>query len=164
MGNGVGDLNITVRCRSVIEIYEIKDAIKYIQGSVTTGALSNITGIPTNFKCTFKIKQTSTSSSFIGITIGTNSNNRILFGKTGSNGQLGIYVYNNGSSVASAAQNSVYQTNVEAETVYTYEDGVQTITANNVTKTLTNSSVTDRGYNTIEVGNSQCSDLIIEPL
>ena len=168
---GKGDMSIQAKLvngeDTVInsETVNITDACYYKEGSISNDfTLTDLTTIPVNFQANFKVTQLSTSSSFGGVYIGTDSSNKILFGKVGSDGIIGIYVYNNDSAVSYVHQASVYQTSVEMETVYTYVDGVQTITANNVTKTLTNSTITARNYLNISARNCTVSDLIITPI
>ena len=167
--NGCGELTIRAEYvkgeTTISDTINITDACYYKSGSISNNfTLTDLTTIPVNFQAKFKITQLNTSSSSGSVIIGADSSNKILFGKIGSNGYVGIYVYNNGSAVINIAQESVYQTNVATETVYTYIDGVQTITANNVTKTLTNSSITARNYLNVGATNCTVSDLIITPI
>lgn len=154
---------------NLIQTYDIIDALLYLTtlqtGNNVVIDINNIT-IPTNFKATFKVKQLNNYSSMAGIYVGSDTNNKILFGKAGSRGVLGIYVYKNGSAITNTNQENVYQDNQIIETEYTYENGVQTITANGVTKSLTNSEITGRNYlcSNITSGGAIITDLLIKPL
>jgi len=77
--------------------------------------------------------------------IGSDSNNFILFGNTGSRGNMGIYVKVGGSYVANQDKFPL-SAQTWTELTYTYENGVQTITDGTETVTVNNSQITARNY------------------
>ena len=96
--------------------------------------------------------------------IGTNSNNLLLFGITGSNGTgTGIFVKENGS-YTNIDQDSVLSSNVEYEFEYIYIDGVQTLKVNNHTFTVNNNNITGRSYVDYTSDGGRLSELLIIPL
>lgn len=79
--------------------------------------------------------------------MGQDINNCILLGQISSNGNIGILIKQNGSYVASEQSNvDVIQRNVETVLEYTLNNGVHTLSANNITLTLNNNIITSRNY------------------
>lgn len=77
---------------------------------------------------------------------GADANNLILCGVTGGSGtQMGIFVKQNGSYVATDYQN-VLSANTDVEFVYTVVDGVHTLSDGTHTKSLNNSVISSRNY------------------
>ena len=145
------------------ETYAIRDAIYYNANNITSATSLNIPNIPTNFKAIFK--HTANANQNAWVEVGADSSNALVFGRTGINYQLGVLARVNGSYASSQTQNSVFSSNTETEVIYIYDDGVQTVTANNVTLTITNSSVTLRDYSIISnYGNGNIKGLTILPL
>ena len=115
---------------------------------MTTSQTLDIPNIPQNFKCKFKVKCDNITQSSLNtawLEIGSDNNNLILFGNTGSRGHIGIFVKVNGSFVAyNQEQYLLAQTWTELS--YTYENGVQTISDGTHTVTVNNSQITGRNY------------------
>ena len=146
---------------------DLRNQIRLLDESISlvgkTGEYSDLLNIPSNFKCLFKHSAPNINTAWLEI--GSDSNNCILFGRTGMDYQLGVYTKVNNSYVASQSQNNVYSSNTPIETEYTYIDGVQTVKANGTTLSITNSSITSRQYSKITMnGTSDISDLTILPL
>ena len=79
--------------------------------------------------------------------MGQDVNNCILLGQISSNGNIGIFIKRNGSYAAQEQSGTdVIQRNVETELEYTLNNGVHTLSANNVTLTLNNNLITSRNY------------------
>lgn len=103
-GKGVGDLNITVKCRSVIETYNIEDCDKYdITEHTHTSTSSSSTSVSiyedysfdfTNFEVSFDMKL---SNDACGIYLEQTTNRNNFFGIGEGNGGLFRGYYNNGT-------------------------------------------------------------------
>ena len=167
--NGCGEITLRAEYmknnNSIEDTVNVIDACFYRSGVINPiFELNNITTIPVNFKATLKITETSTVSAGRTVGIGSRYDESISFGVGGGNSTLYISVHYNHSVISRADQDNVFQKNVETETVYTYVDGVQTITANDVTLTVNDSSNTARNY--LYIGNRFCivKDLMITPI
>lgn len=166
-----GDGEVTIRANYsennnniISDTCNIVDACFYRETITSYLSLSNVTVIPTNFQSTFKINISNMNTGFKGIVIGSGMTNTLDFGMIENGGVMGIKIYNQNKKTDEIKQANVYSENVEIETVYTYVDGVQTITANNITKTLTNSTITGRNYFNINVSDCTMTDLTILPI
>ena len=160
MGKHTGELYIKSSVSDLSDTVNLIDACYYNPNSMTSSTTLSISDIPTNFKATFKAK--STRVSFINI--GSDYNNLVLFGITGSSGRgAGIFVRENGS-YTNIDQDSVLSSNVEYEFEYTYIDGVQTLKVNNHTFTVNNSNITSRSYVDYTSDGGRLSELLVIPL
>ena len=165
-GKGVGDLSIKCQCRSVIETYEITDALKYFDTTFTSSQTLTVPNLPTNFKCKFKVKGTtgSVTGSACWVEIGSNSNNLILFGRTSGASNTGIFVKVNGNYVVSQQGNSKYQSN-DVQYIYEYDNGSQSVNDGSQTVTTTNSQITSRNYVNLNIGTSMyLKEILFLPL
>ena len=146
----------------MIQTYSIVDAIYYNPSTLTSQTILNIPNTPLNFKCQFKIK----SQRYAWLEVGKDANNLILFGITGANGtSLGIFVKENGNYTTTKSEN-VLTGNTEYSMVYEYNNGVQSITANNRTLSLTN-NIIDRDYIKFNMDTAYSSfikEILIKPL
>lgn len=132
----------------LIQTYAIEDCIKYISSELTSSQSLSIPNIPTNFKASFKVKCdniTQSSNNTAWLEIGSDSDNFILLGNSGSKGHIGIFIKKNGNYVANDATQCL-PAQTWTELTYTYNNGVQSITDGTNTVTLTNSDITARNY------------------
>ena len=170
-GTAKGEMSIQAQCTTnnntiSSNTCNVTDACYYKMGSISNNfTVSNLTTIPVNFKATVKITSfVNISSSEAGVRIGADEyGNNIYFGRSPPS-TLVLRVRNNYSDESFVSEDYIYLENVEIETVYTYIDGVQTVTANNVTKTVTNSNVTARNYLNVASNNAIVKDLVITPI
>lgn len=165
---GVGDMSIIASVDSVIssETYSIRDAIKYISGSITSSQTISVPNLPTNFKCEFKVKGTTDNVSGFAawVEVGSDSNNLILFGRTTSTSYTGILVKVNGYYEVIQRGSGKYQSD-DVLYSYTYENGSQAITDGTQTVTANNSQITNRNYVNTYIGtNMYIKELTFLPL
>ena len=163
LGNGVGDLNITCRCRSVIEIYDtVEDCTKYIS-NVSSTTSYNI-DLPSSFKVSAIINPVSRSSATASVHIGTDANNKMFVGQTGSDGIMNLLKRYNGSYVQNRF-NSLSALNTDNYIECEYNNGVYTCKFNNETITDTTGNITPSKLLTIETNtNITIKDIKIKPL
>lgn len=147
----------------VSKTFSIRDAVYYHESAFTSTQTLSIPNIPTNFKMSFKNKRVSGTS---WVEIGSNTNNNLFTGQIGGGGMCGIYVRVNGDYQATkTSSDGLIGANSTALVEYSYEDGVQTTKVNNETISLTNSSITARSYQKINISSTnQVSELLIMPL
>ena len=163
---GIGDINFGVDFKEndgslVTETYTIRDAVYYNPDTLTSSQTLNIPNIPTNFKATWKLKKTgSTTSSWFEI--GTDSNNLFFGGQVGAT-IMGIYKKVNGSQSYINYTDAGLSLNTEYQVELTYENGTITLKCNN--KTVTASyTYASRDYVKLNIDNNQMSELMIMPL
>ena len=159
---GVGDVEFYAECGSLVtETYTIRDAVYYNPDTLTSSQTLNIPNIPTNFKATWKLKKTgSTTSSWFEI--GTDSNNLFFGGQVGAT-IMGIYKKVNGSQSYINYTDAGLSLNTEYQVELTYENGTITLKCNN--KTVTASyTYASRDYVKLNIDNNQMSELMIMPL
>lgn len=144
------------------ETYAIKDAIYYNSNTISSTTILSIPNIPTNFKASFNINRSSSSTAVLEI--GSDADNNIFGGNIGTSGYIGAYVRVNGNYERYDVQDRVYGTGT-TPTEFAYEDGVITVKANNVTRTVTSTTITARNWQRITIGgNGTVSELLIMPL
>ena len=102
--------------------------------------------IPSAFKVSAIIVPASRSSATASAHIGTDANNKMFIGQTGSNKAMGIFVKVNGSYVVYDSLDNVLPINDWKELVYSYDNGVQTLTDGTNTVTVNNNQITARSY------------------
>lgn len=138
---GVGDVTITVECMNLQETYAVEDCVKVYPNTYTSETQLNYALPSTPFEIAFTL----TRQTGVGyVRVGTNTNNCILFGQVGGDGNNGLARMNNGSYsnlILSSAQPPV---NVPIDikcqftgTQYKYTIGTDTITYNDVGQALT---------------------------
>ena len=165
LGKHAGDLYIRANCMLLTETYEITDAIKYISDTLSSGQTINISDLPTNFKCKFKAKVEDTSEiNNAWLEVGSNNNNCLLFGNTGSYKTIGIFVKVNGSYVINDSRDDVLPVNDWTELTYIYNNGVQTISDGTNTVTLNNNQITARDYVYFRNVTNQLKEILFLPL
>ena len=149
----------------LLKTYSIKDAIKYIPDTLTSSQTISISDLPTNFKCKFKAKVVDTSVvNNAWLEVGSNNNNCLLFGNTGSYKTIGIFVKVNGSYVVNDSRNDVLPVNDWKELTYSYNNGVHTLTDEINTVTLNNSQITARDYVYFRNATNQIKEILFLPL
>lgn len=165
---GVGDIEFTFSDRIfLIKTFSIRDAVYYSTDVISTSAdvltPLNLSGIPTNFKCSFTFKKTSYSLGWIQI--GSDANNNIFFGCVGSSGQLGVYSRVNGSYEVTDIKSNVFSNNSTSTVEFECKDGVLTCSANNQTVTINISTISSRTYQAVHTkDNGAVSNILIMPL
>ena len=158
-GKGVGDLNIKVKCRSVIEIYGITDAYKYTSDgsgldgnfTVTGGYITNCqsdTGI-SNFDLTgdfefaykyYNNNPTNNDYRYNSLWVfGLDNNNGVFLGCEDQDRKIRVYNRNNGSTTSIQQTTNVYNRNEWIDVSIKYVNGVWSITvgANTITYSKT---------------------------
>jgi len=99
------------------------------------------------------------------VEIGASSSNLFLFGCTGTDNALGIFVKVNGSYRVTQYTSGVFPVNQTTHVVYTLVNNVHTVTANGTTKTVNNSQISSRSYQNVKISpNSTISNLKIKEL
>ena len=138
---GAGDVTITAKCLNFQETYAVEDCVKVYPNTYTSETQLNYALPSTPFEIAFTL----TRQTGVGyVRVGTNTNNCILFGQVGGDGNNGLARMNNGSYsnlILSSAQPPV---NVPIDikcqftgTQYKYTIGTDTITYNDVGQALT---------------------------
>ena len=111
----------------------VSHQVFYYNPKTYTSEESVLVNLPSNFRATFKVKTTARSGGGF-LNIGTDNNNCIFAGQTGSDGSNGLYTKINGQTTTYMASHK-NPTNTEILTTLTYNNGV--ITYNNGTDTVT---------------------------
>lgn len=148
------------------QTYDIADTIKYFDTTFTSTQIISLPDtIQVNFKCIYKTTDyTSTTNGGAWVEIGSDSNNLILFGETSSDSKLGIFVKVSGTNVVVQQGESIL-VNSDVEHEYSYNNGSQSVSANNKTVTFSNSQITGRTYGRIFIqGGRKIKDLMFLPL
>lgn len=147
LGKYTGYLYIQCFAGDLSESVNLIDAVYYHPSSFTTATNLNIQNLPTNFKASFICK----TRRVAWFEFGADANNQILCGVTGSSGtQMGMYVKQNGSYVASDYQN-VLSANTDVEFIYSVENGVHTLSDGTHTISFNNSDITARNYSKVHL-------------
>ena len=161
LGKYTGYLYIQCSAGDLSENVNLIDAVYYHSSSFTTATNLNIQNLPTNFKASFICK----TRRVAWFEFGADANNQIICGVTGSSGtQMGIYVKQNGSYVASDYQN-VLSANTDVEFIYSVENGVHTLSDGTHTISFNNSDITARNYSKVHLDSAMyLKELLIIPL
>ena len=147
----------------VIEIYDtVEDCTKYISNVSSTTNYD--IDLPSTFKVSAIINPISRSSATASVHIGTDTNNKMFIGQTGSNGQMSLLKRFNGSYVQNPF-NSLSEVNTDNYIECEYTNGVYTCKFNNETITDTTGNITPSKLLTIETNsNITIKDIKIKPL
>ena len=143
--------------------------MKYFDTTFTSSQTLTVPNIPQNFKAIFTVHRNAhNQSNNAWLEVGSNSNNCLLFGLTGSGyqgalGSIGVFAKVNGSYVDSQDMECVVDDS-DWEMEYSYNNGVQTITDGTNSQSITNSQITSRTYVKVNVNRSTLRNLIIIPL
>ena len=120
--------------------------------------------IPSAFKVSAIIVPASRSSATASAHIGTDANNKMFIGQTGSNGQMSLLKRFNGSYVQNRF-NSLSTLNADNYIECGYSDGVYTCRFNNETVTDNTGNITPSKLLSIETNsNITIKDIKIKPL
>lgn len=165
MGQGTGELYIKSSVSDLSDTVNLIDAYYYNPNTLTSSQTINISNLPTNFKCKFKVNVVDASVlNTAWLEVGSNNNNCLLFGNTGSYKTIGIFVKVNGSYVVSDSRNDVLPINNWQELTYIYNNGVHTLTDGINTITLNNSQITARDYVYFRNETNQIKEILFLPL
>jgi len=153
-GKGVGDLNIKVKCRSFIEIYEIEDCIRY-NTTVYSSSVTTEWDLPTDFKVEFIINSTSGPDPNFAY-LRFNDSNTLYCGKSASR---------NRNVVLFDESNILHTIPVSVDTKYvlTYDDGVATLTSGTDSITINQANV-ESIYSVNGSDNASIKNIKIKPL
>lgn len=120
--------------------------------------------LPSAFKVSAIIVPASRSSATASVHIGTDANNKMFMGQTGSNGQMSLLKRVNGSYVQNPF-NSISELNADNYIECTYSNGVYSCKFNNETLTDNTGNITPSKLLTIETNsNITIKDIKIKPL
>jgi len=162
---GAGDLSIQCECMNLQETYSIIDASYYnpntITGSDSASHQQNLFPNPTgNFEIDYTCAVTPTgNNAYVQLSYGENSNTRVLNGIIVRSD--GFYILDYGGSAGESNKISI-SANTEYNVKYTYVNGVNSITVNNQTVTLTRSI--NPLFNQLSLRNGSVKNIIIKPL
>lgn len=149
--------------------FVVRDAIKYFDTTFTSSQTLTVPNIPQNFKAIFTVHRNAHNQlNTAWLEVGSDNNNCLLFGLTGSGyqgalGAMGVFTKVNGSYAVSQNIECVVDDS-DWEMEYSYNNGVQTITDGTNSLTITNSQITSRTYFKVNVNRSTLRNLIIMPL
>ena len=162
LGQGTGDIYIKADCMLLTQTYNIEDCIFYVN-SVSSTTNYNV-DLPSAFKVSAIINPVSRSSATASVHIGTDANNKMFIGQTGSNGQMSLLKRYNGSYVQNPF-NSISELNADNYIECTYSNGVYSCKFNNETLTDNTGNITPSKLLTIETNsNITIKDIKIKPL
>ena len=120
--------------------------------------------MPSSFKVSAIINPVSRSSATASVHFGTDSNNKMFMGQTGSDGIMNLLKRYNGSYVQNRF-NSLSTLNADNYIECEYSDGVYTCRFNNETVTDNTGNITPDKLLTIETNsNITIKDIKIKPL
>lgn len=149
-------------CIFLSETYSIEDCIKYVSNVSSTTNYD--VDLPSAFKVSAIINPVSRSSATASVHIGTDANNKMFVGQTGSDGTMSLLKRYNGSYIQnqfSAKSNINTDNYIECE----YTNGVYTCKFNNETITDNTGNITPSKLLTIETNtNITIKDIKIKPL
>jgi len=151
-------------CILLIQTYSIEDCNYYNSGDITSVTELTVPSLPVNFKASWKLQRVGSGASTSWLEVGTDSNNCILGGQTGSNQQIGIFCKVGGTYVASQSENGVFPQGVDSLTELAYNDGTITISYGNTTKTITSTQITSRTFVRANIVSNHMKELKIKPL
>ena len=162
LGQGTGDIYIKADCMLLTQTYNIEDCIFYVN-SVSSTTNYNV-DLPFAFKVSAIIVPASRSSATASVHIGTDANNKMFIGQTGSKGQMSLLKRYNGSYVQNPF-NSISELNADNYIECTYSNGVYSCKFNNETLTDNTGNITPSKLLTIETNsNITIKDIKIKPL
>lgn len=122
--------------------------------------------MPLNFKATFKVRNPEIRGATSWLIVGADANNHLFAGQVGYTGTIGIYVRVNGNYETYDNQDHALPKNTDSLITFTSNNNVHSLNYNNVTRTVTSSTITARNYiqAKVDMASNPIMELLIMPL
>ena len=143
----------------VSEIYAIEDLLLY-RSSVSNSDTFDVT-LPNKFEITSNVTKTSSTYAYVYYQIYNDSTLIYEIGALREKGSLSIR--KNGDTLVADNNSSIIQLNSQTELKYTYDNGSQTLSANNTTITGTDSTTINK-FKSVHIEQYTVTELKIKPL
>ena len=165
---GAGDVRIRADVGSLVtERYDIKDAIKYYSGTLTTTTVISVPNLPTDFEMSWKAIRQSGKTAYMKFGL---SEAHVIYGGILSTYEdrdnIGIYRYVQGEGNKEGGLISNYNlpANVEKTITMRHENNTASISVDGYSKSFTNTALTDRDYVRADINGGSIKEILIMPL
>ena len=147
--------------------YDIKDAIKYYSGTLTTTTVISVPNLPTDFEMSWKTIKQSGKTAYMKFGL---SEAHVIYGGILSTYEdidnIGIYRYVQGEGNKQGGMISGYRlpANVEKTITMRHENNTASISIDGYSTSFTNTTLTSRDYVRADINGGSIKEILIMPL
>ena len=151
----------------VSETYDIRDAIKYYSGTLTSTTVISVPNLPLDFEMSWKTIRQSGKTAYMKFGL---SEAHVIYGGILSTREdvdnVGIYRYVQGEGNKQGGMISGYRlpANVEKTITMRHENNVASISVDGHSTSFTNTTLTSRDYVRADISGGTIKEILIMPL